>query len=264
MDFSKYHDLLFRLEGKVLHLTLNRPDQLNGVNETLDEDLSRVFTDIAGEPDINVVVVTGAGRAFSAGGDMDLLQYTIDHPESFATGALHGKQMISSILDCPKPIIAKVNGPAVGLGATLALYCDIIFASSYAKFGDPHVSVGFAAGDGGAIIWPQLVGFARAKHYLFTGELIDATEAERIGLINKVLPAEELDAYVDGYAERLANGATRAIQMTKMATNVALKQVVHSALDASFAFEFLSNYTKDHREAVAAFREKRKPVFTGE
>jgi enoyl-CoA hydratase len=187
----------------------------------------------------------------------------IDEPSSFEKTAREAKQIIFTLLDCEKPIIAKVNGHATGLGATIALFCDVIFASEAAKIGDPHVSVGLVAGDGGAVIWPQLIGYARAKEYLMTGKLMSAAEAARIGLINHAVPATELDAQVRDFADHLAAGAIKAIKWTKMSVNIGLKQLASSIMDASLAYEAMSNVTVDHQEAVHAFREKRKPLFTG-
>jgi len=210
-----------------------------------------------------LVILTGAGENFCAGGDIEWMQEMIDDPSSFEKTAREGKQIVFSLLDCEKPVIAKVNGHATGLGATIALFCDVVFASERAKIGDPHVSVGFVAGDGGAVIWPQLIGFARAKEYLMTGDLISAAEAARIGLINRAVPPEELDAAVDAFARRLAGGAVKAIKWTKMSVNIGLKQLAHSIMDASISYEAQSNRTADHAEAVAAFREGRPPKFVG-
>lgn len=264
MDFSKYQAIVFRRDGRVLHATFNRPDTLNAVDDVLEHELGTLFGDVAQDGDCNVLVLTGAGRAFSAGGDIEQMQKVIDQPGLFYDAMERGKQLIYSILDCPKPVIAKVNGPAMGLGATVALFSDIIFAANHAKIADPHVKVGYAAGDGGAVIWPQLIGYARAKQYLFTGDAVTGEEAARIGLINRAVPAEELDQVVDEFAQRLASGAARAIQWTKLSINIGLKQVAQAVLGASFAYEALSNLTKDHQEAVNAFREKRPPRFTGE
>ena len=156
-----------------------------------------------------------------------------------------------------------MNGAAAGLGATLALLCDVIIADERAVIGDPHVKVGLVAGDGGAVIWPQLVGYARAKEYLMTGDALTANEAERIGLINHAVPDAELDARVDAFAKKLAAGAPQAIKYTKVSVNLALKALAHTILDASMAYEMLTFKTNDHREAVASFLEKRKPNFTG-
>ncbi|MGB3433319.1 enoyl-CoA hydratase/isomerase family protein [Achromobacter sp.] len=263
MNFAEYKSLTFERRKRILEITMNRPEKLNAVDEAMHEELARVFVDASADPECDVVVLTGAGRAFSSGGDIDWMQKMIDLPGAFEKTAREGKQIVYSLLDCEKPVIAKVNGHATGLGATLALFCDVIFASDAAKIGDPHVSVGYVAGDGGAVIWPQLIGYARAKEYLMTGDLMMATEAERIGLINHVVPAADLDQRVGQFADKLAAGATKAIRWTKMSANIGLKQLAHSIMDASLAYEALSNSTQDHQEAVNAFREKRSPVFSG-
>lgn len=263
MNFTDYKTLLFTRRGRVHEITMNRPDKLNAVDEVMHAELARVFVEASNDPDCDIVVLTGAGRAFSAGGDIDWMQRMIDDPASFEKTAREGKQIVFSLLDCEKPVIAKLNGHATGLGATIALFCDVIFASEKAKIGDPHVCVGFVAGDGGAVIWPQLIGYARAKEFLMTGDLMTADEAAKIGLINHAVPAADLDARVAEFADRLAAGATKAIRWSKMSTNIGLKQLAHSIMDASLAYEAMSNVTADHQEAVNAFREKRAPKFTG-
>ena len=264
MDFSRYSAISFRRDGKVLHATLNKPETLNAVDELMETELGTLFGDVADDRESTVLVLTGAGRAFSAGGDIEQMQRVINDPSLFVKAMPRAKHLIHSILDCPKPTIAKVNGAAIGLGATLALFCDIIFAANHAKIADPHVKVGFVAGDGGAVIWPQLIGYARAKEYLFTGDALTGAQAAEIGLINHAVEAEDLDKAVDDFAQRLAAGASQAIQWTKLSMNIGLKALATSTLDASIAYEALSNYTKDHQEAVNAFREKRPPRFTGE
>ena len=263
MSFDSYECIEFRREGRVLTMALNRPEQRNAVNARLHYELSRVFSDAQRDPNSDVVVLTGNGTAFCAGGDIDWMQQSIDEPAEFEKTAREAKDIVYSQLDLEKPLICKLNGHATGLGASLALLCDIVIASSEAKIGDPHVSVGLVAGDGGALIWPQLVGYAKAKKYLLTGELMLAAEAERIGLVTDVVSRAELDAAVDAMAQRLVSGATKAIRWSKVTTNLPLRQLFHSYFDAGVAYECLSNLTQDHAEAVKAFRERRKPVFTG-
>lgn len=259
--FDDYQAILFNRRGRVLEVTLNRPEKLNATDAVLHTELARLFTDITNDPDSDIVVLTGAGRAFSAGGDVAWMQEAIDEPARFEQTMREARQIVFGLIDCEKPVIAKLNGHATGLGATIALFCDVIFAAEHARIGDPHVSIGFVAGDGGAVIWPQLIGYARAKEYLLTGDLMTAAEAAGMGLINHAVPAGELDARVDAFADRLANGATRAIRWTKMSVNIGLRDLAAKMMDASLAYEALSNIDPDHQEAVSAFAEKRPPVF---
>lgn len=172
MNYADYKLILSARRNRVLTLTLNRPSNLNAVDGPLHEELSRIFYDVAIDDDADVIVLTGAGRAFSAGGDFGWFQQMIDDPVLWERCRVEAKKIVFGLLDCEKPVIAKLNGHAVGLGATLALFCDVIFAAKGARIADPHVLAGMVGGDGGAIIWPQLVGYARAKEYLMTGDPI--------------------------------------------------------------------------------------------
>ena len=262
--FDSYKTILHHRRGRVLTLTLNQPEKLNAIGAEMHRELAQIFIDATDDPDSEVIVLTGAGRAFSSGGDLQWMQSMIDRTDEFdRVTAREAKRIVFSLLDCEKPVIAKLNGHATGLGATIALFCDVIFAADHAKIGDPHVSVGFTAGDGGAVIWPQMIGYARAKEYLMTGDLILAPDAARMGLINHAVAAAELDARVDAFADRLAGGALQAIRTTKQSMNIGLKQLAHSIMDASIAYEALSNRTHDHQEAVRAFPQKRSPAFKG-
>lgn len=263
MRLEVYQCLRFSRQGRVLTVALNRPEQRNAVNARLHTELSRIFIDLQQDPDSDVIVLTGEGSAFCAGGDIDWMQSHVDDPTAFERMAREGKDIVFTQLDLEKPLICKLNGHATGLGASLALLSDIVVASADAKIGDPHVSVGLVAGDGGALIWPQVVGYAKARKFLFTGELLTAIEAERIGLVTDVVPRAELDAHVDALAQRIAGGATVAIRYTKITTNLPLKALFHAHFDAGLAYECLSNRSADHAEAVRAFRDKRKPHFTG-
>jgi enoyl-CoA hydratase len=261
--FDGYRHIRSRRDRRVLTLSLDRPEQRNAVNGQMHTELARVFSDAQRDPDSDVVVLTGNGSAFCAGGDLDWMQAHIDDPDGFDRVAREGKDIVFTQLDLEKPLICKMNGHATGLGASLALLSDIVVASDEAKIGDPHVSVGLVAGDGGALIWPQVVGYAKARRYLFTGDLLTAAEAERIGLVTEVVPRAELDAHVQALAQRIASGATKAIRWTKITTNLPLRALFHAHFDAGLAYECLSNRSSDHAEAVRAFRERRKPQFTG-
>jgi enoyl-CoA hydratase len=263
MELLSYSILQFERQGRLLRANFNRPDVMNAINKTAHDELTRFFAEVATDPDCDVVVISGNGPAFSAGGDLEHIQNMIDDPSIFADDMTNMRRLVFGLLDCPKVLIAKVNGPAIGLGATIALLCDVVFAADSAKIGDPHVKVGFCAGDGGAFIWPQLIGHARAKEYLMTGRSLTGAEAERLGLINHAVPAADLDRVVDEFAQQLLRGAMRAIQWTKLSVNAGLKQMATAVMEASVVYEALSNVTADHQEAVAAIREKRPPRFTG-
>ena len=173
------------------------------------------------------------------------------------------KQLIWDLLDIPAPVVAALNGAAVGLGASIALLCDTIFMAESATVADPHVRVGIVAGDGGAAVWPLAVGPARAKEYLMTGKPLSATEAERIGLINHVVPDAQLAEQALGFAQTLAEGAPLAIQYTKQSVNKLVKDALNIAFDVSTALEIVTFQSEDHKEALSALREKRNPTFRG-
>lgn len=247
-----------RLEraGRLLRIVLNRPDQLNAFSELMHVEMVTALHFAARDPESDVVVLTGAGRAFSAGGDFAHMAEFAADPTLFDREAADAKRIVFALLDIEKPVIARVNGHAVGLGASLALLCDVIFAADHAKFGDPHVKVGLTAGDGGAVIWPQLIGFARAKEYLLTGKLIPALEAAQMGLINHAVPEADLDARVDAFCQELLSGATMAIRYTKVTVNIELKRLAHAMMDVGTGYESLTVRTQDFRDRVAALTAK--------
>lgn len=210
-----------------------------------------------------MIILTGAGRAFSAGGDVEWFKEVENTPRAWDLVQWEAKKIIRDLLDLETPVVAAVNGHATGLGATLALFCDTIFMADTAKIGDPHVRMGIVAGDGGAVIWPWLVGPARAKEYLMTGDLLSAQEAERIGLVNRVVPAAECLQRALEFAHRLAEGPILAVKWMKVSVNKLLKAAVNLVLDASLALEAETFRTEDHREAVRAFVEKRRSKFLG-
>jgi enoyl-CoA hydratase len=256
-----FDTLALARSGRLLTITLNRPDTLNAVNRQMHEDLVDTVAFVAKDEHSDVVVLTGAGRAFSAGGDLDHLAESAARPELFDADVVRAKRIVYALLDLEKPLICRLNGHAVGLGATLALLCDVVFAADSAKIGDPHVNLGLVAGDGGAIVWPQRIGFARAKEYLMTGDLVPAKKAEEMGLINHCVPAAELDGAVDAFCQRLLNGPTNAIRWTKVIVNLELKRIAHALMDAGMAYEAVTVRSADYRDAVAALRDKRTPTF---
>jgi enoyl-CoA hydratase len=257
----RYNTIALTRRDRLLTITLNRPESRNAINLELHQELADVFVFAAADEHSDVVVLTGAGPAFSAGGDLEHIATNAANPELFDNEVRLAKRIVFAMLDLDKPLICRLNGHAVGLGATLALLCDVIFAADTAKIGDPHVALGLVAGDGGAAIWPMRIGLGRAKEYLLTGDLLTAAKAEQIGLINHCVPAQELDSAVDAFCQRLLNGATNAIRWTKVLTNLELKRVATAVMDAGIAYEAVAVRSADHREGVKALQEKRKPVF---
>ena len=254
-------------EGKVAIVTFSRPEVLNALHPPLLAELERFLASVNEDQEINAIVLTGEGRAFSAGGDLkDLFQEAGGEPRGWGMSwetIRRLRRLLSTLLSVEQPIIAAVNGPAIGAAANLALLCDVVIAADNARFGDPHVRIGATAGDGGAVIWPMLVGVSKAKELLMTGDLVDAQEANRIGLVNKVVPLEELMPTALSLAHRLAEGPTLAIRYTKMAINKHVIQSLNLVLDFSISSECLTTTTEDHREGVAAFVQKREPSFQG-
>lgn len=264
IDYKRYDQIRVELDDAILRVTLNKPEKRNIIDDDTNFQLADVFHDATFDPRVKVVVLTGEGKVFSAGGDIVRMQKKIDDTALFYRGVANSRRLIFTALDCPKPTIAKINGDAVGLGATLALVCDIVVAVDDAKILDPHVNVGLVAGDGGALIWPQLIGYARAKRYLLLGEPILGKEAAEIGLIAASGAPEEVDQLVEKFAAKFARSATQSVAGTKITMNLPLRQAAQALLDVGMAYEGLSNITKDHQEAVTAFIEKRRPNFTGE
>lgn len=236
-------------------VTMNRPEILNAVNWDMHDELEQVFVDLDRDKSVRAIVLTGAGRGFCSGGDQKSLD--VD-PKAIPSPTRGGRHLVRNMLEVEVPVIAAVNGVAVGLGATLALMCDIVFASPSARFADTHVTAGVVAGDGGAVIWPLLIGPARAKHYLMTGAFISAEKAAAIGLINDVVLDRDVLEFAIDYAEMLATGPRDAINWTKYSVNKIVKEYSHLLLDTSAALETMTFATPERREAVAAFAEKRK------
>jgi enoyl-CoA hydratase len=263
IEEAGWTNLRFARVGDVLRVEIAHPtNPMNVVDGAMHDDLARLFRELKREREARAVLITGRGKFFSAGGDFGWFP-TLQDPERLEQTRRDGKQLVWDLLDVEIPIVAALNGAAVGLGASIALLCDVIFMADTASIADPHVRVGVVAGDGGAAIWPLLLGPARAKQYLLTGDALKAPEAERIGLVNAVVPAAELEATALAFATRLAAGAPLAVQFTKQAVNKLVKDALNTAFDTSMALEMLTFRSEDHREALAAIQAKRAPVFRG-
>lgn len=260
---ADFETLALERVGDVLKVTIAHPSSdLNAVDARLHHDLTALFAMLRREDQARAVVLTGRGKAFSAGGDFKWFPELRDMARLDALRR-DAKQLIWDLLDVELPIVAAVNGHAMGLGASIALLCDVIFMADTATIGDPHVKVGIVAGDGGAAIWPLALGPARAKQYLMTGDPVPAAEAERIGLVNRVVPAASLLDEAMAFAARLAAGAPLAVRYTKLSVNKLVKDALNVAFDTSTALELVTFQSDDHREALAAIRERRPPQFKG-
>ncbi len=252
-----------RRANGVLVLTIDQPPT-NAFEGAMHDDLRRVLEEVNADAATKVIVITGAGeRAFSAGGNIAEMKRLLDQPAETLLSFVEARRLLDAMLRLERPLIARVNGHAIGLGATIALFSDLCYAVEGVKIADPHVAVGFAAGDGGALIWPQLIGYMRAREYLLTGDPILSQDAAAMGLINRAVARDQLDEVAYGMADRLAAGASVAINLTKQAINLPLRRQLAGMLDASVFFEAISAFSDDHREAVIAFSEKRPPQFTG-
>ena len=261
-EYDGYTSITFERSGDVLRVALANPrNKLNAVDGEMHAELVRLFEELKTEQEARAVLLTGSGRAFSAGGDFKWMSSTT--ADSLYQMRREGKQIIWNLLDVELPIVAAINGPAIGLGATLALLCDAIFIAESAKIADPHVQVGIVAGDGGAVAWPLAMGPVRAKRYLLTGDALTATEAEQMGLVNAVVPDNELEVHAMAFARRLAAGAPLAVRYTKLAVNQLLKQGMATAFDYSTALEVMTFVSSDHKEALRAIGAKQSPQFKG-
>jgi enoyl-CoA hydratase len=250
-------------DSGVLHITLNRPDSRNAINDVMHRELTELYLRIAADTEAEAVVLTGAGKGFCAGGDFKQMAQNNDagYDDGFSQLFIDAVAMAKSILAIRQPMIAAVNGDAIGLGATLALFCDVVYISETARIGDPHVQVGLVAADGGVVLWPMLIGANRAKEYLFTGDLLTGAKAAEIGLVNHAVPAGEVLEQATALARRLAQGAALAIRFNKRLVNKELEDRVDRLYEMALAMEAVTFRSADHLEAVKAFGEKRAPVF---
>jgi len=261
MSLDDYTQLtLSRRDNGVLLITLDRPEKYNAADEAMHTELANVWKDVSSDRETRVAVITGAGKAFSAGGDLAMVERMAGDYEHVSRMLGEMSDLVYNILNCEKPTVSAINGVAVGAGAVAALLADVAIAAEDARIGDGHVRLGVAAGDHAAIIWPLLCGMAKARYYLLTGEMLTGAEAERIGLVAKAVPREQVLDEALRVADSLATGAQPAIRLTKRALNNWLR-VAGPTFDQSAAYEMLTFLGPDVVEGYTALREKRPPRF---
>jgi enoyl-CoA hydratase len=258
-----YQTILFELKDRIATITFNRADRLNAINDAMRADFSRLFDEFRTNEEIGVIIFTGAGRAFSAGGDIEYFERDWNTMR-FRAENHRLTQFFDELELIEKPVIAAINGPCTGAGLQITLSCDLRIASDQAKFGFRENNIGLIPGAGGCSRLVKLIGYGRAKELIFTGEMISAAEAERIGLINRVVPHDELMSHTEQLAAHLLTRAPEALGLAKrllwhsvtsdFATGRMLEALAQSVLIKS----------NDHHEGIRAFREKRKPQFKGE
>jgi enoyl-CoA hydratase len=258
-----YKAIKFELSDRIATVTFNRPERLNAINEDMRDDFTGLFTELQTNEDIGVVIFTGAGRAFSAGGDIEYFERDWS-TKKFRAENHRLTQFFDELELIEKPVLAAINGPCTGAGLQITLSCDIRVASDQAKFGFRENNIGLIPGAGGCSRLVKLIGYGKAKELIFIGEMISAVEAERVGLVNRVMPHVELMSHTRALAEHLLTRAPEALGLAKrilwhsvtsdFATGRMLEALAQSVLVKS----------KDHREGIRAFREKRKPEFKGE
>ena len=256
MTYDLPDELTVEADGPIRTVVLNRPDQLNAVNRSLHWALANVWRQLAADREAKVVVLTGAGRAFSAGGDLDWITTFLDDPVARDESLREGAQIVEELLRFPLPVIAAVNGAAVGLGCSIAVLCDVVLMAETAHLADPHVAVGLVAGDGGAAFWPLLTPILRSREYLYTGDRIAAATAVELGLATRTTAPDELLAEARRLAERLAAQPVEALRGTKRVVNMHLAQALAGALQAGFAAEAVTMQSPEHRARLLALRNR--------
>jgi enoyl-CoA hydratase len=259
--YSPFDQLKFEMvESRILRVTMSTPGKLNAVGHEMHGQLAAVWREIDADPEVDVVITRGAGEGFSSGGDLDLVEDMADDFEVRARVLVEARDLVYNLINCSKPIVSAIHGPAVGAGLVVGLLADISIAAKSARIIDGHTRLGVAAGDHAAIVWPLLCGMAKAKYYLLLCEPISGQGAERIGLVSMCVEDEELENASLRVARKLARGSQTAVRWTKYALNNWLR-TAGPAFDASLALEFLGFGGPDVREGIASLREKRPPRF---
>lgn len=251
-------DIQVTAEGGLRIITLNRPEVLNSSTTEMLFSFAGLFQALADDKDAQVAILTGSGRAFSAGGDFNHFVKTLDDPEFARSVQDNARRVIRSFIDVPIPIIAAVNGPAVGWGATLATLCDIVLMSERAFIAEPHVNIGLVVGDGISVSWPLYMSLLRAKELIFTGDRITAQQAVEYGLANRVVPAEEVMAEARKLAQKLLAQPRNALRQTKIIMNMYLRQSAAQVLDTTLASQVSATLSEEHHMLARTFLDSQK------
>ena len=260
--YEQFGTLKFdRPSDGVLRITLDAPN-LNAVSENMHGELAEVWRAVDRDDSVRAALIQGAGKAFSAGGDFDMIEKLLEDGDMRNRVMREARDLVYNVIDCSKPIVSAIHGPAVGAGLVVAILADISVAARTAKIVDGHTRLGVAAGDHAAICWPLLCGMAKAKYYLLTCRPLTGEEAERIGLVSLAVDDDKVHDEALAIATELAAGAASAIRWTKQSLNNWYRQVAGAIFDASLALEFLGFTGSEVREGVASHREKRRPNFT--
>jgi enoyl-CoA hydratase len=260
-DYGEFEHLAFdrRADGVVV-VTLDRPEVLNAANVRMHHEMAEVWAVVDADPDARVAVVTGAGRAFSAGGDLEMIEEMVSDYDALLVQWRDARAVVEKMLAGQKPVVSAINGVAVGAGLAVALLADVSVMGRSARLSDGHARLGVAAGDHAALLWPLLCGMAKAKYYLMTADFVDGPEAERIGLVTRCVDDDEVLSEALAIAGRLAAGSATAVQWTKRVMNQWLVQAL-PAFGESVALEMLGFLGPDAREGLAAVRQRREPRF---
>ncbi len=267
MGYSGYQHLVVDVKDGIGLVTINRPDVYNATNDRLHYELTTIWGDMDRDPEVRIIVVTGAGdKAFSAGGDLADIEHRASLPaeerfEELSRVLKEAQDLVYGIVNCDKVVISAINGVAVGAGLAVALLADISVMADDARLSDGHLRLGVAAGDHAAMVWPLLCGMAKAKYYLLTGDFVDGREAERIGLVSEVQPREQVLPRAMEIAGRMAAGPQMAQRFTKRALNQWLRQGGLISFDYSAALELFGFVSADPAEGAKAINEKRPPQF---
>ena len=261
---ADYTTIKVKSDGLIAEIQVAQPATLNAVSIEMHDELTEVFRQLSSVRDVRAVLFSAQGRVFCAGGDFNLILEDRAHPERRASMEASARALFNAITQVPVPVVASVHGDTIGLGATLVLACDAVVACRSARISDPHVVIGLAAGDGGCVLWPQLMGLLRAKRYLLSGDRLNASDAHAMGLITDLVDtSEEVYPAAAALAQRLASLPPLGVQATKRALNHAVRLRAEEVFDLALKLELDTFFSADVGEAIAAIRERRPAVYVG-